>query len=124
MGAKGLSDTICRNDFRATMIKIAEFVGRTDFVTLSEAPADPTKVIVTVTRGGAAEALPLARVTDCATEDGYQLDGARISFCGNAGPKAGDTVEVQASGERSTITNDAGVVGEECLLPEGERASN
>ena len=117
MGQKGLADSICRTSFRDTMIKIAQFVGRTDFVTLSEAPSDPKLILVTILRAGSTTPESIRPVTDCTNEDGWQLDGLQIRFCGNAGPKPGDELNVQAALVRASDDEDGGVVGAECQLP-------
>ncbi|OGQ25804.1 MAG: hypothetical protein A2138_12325 [Deltaproteobacteria bacterium RBG_16_71_12] len=103
------TDSICNASFRASMLDIAAFIAAVDQVALAEPPANPSAVIVEITRAGSSDqekvdALPSG--ADCATEDGYLLVDERfIQLCGSARPGPGDTISVRAAGQAS----------EECL---------
>jgi hypothetical protein len=118
VGARSLKDSICVSSFRQTMINIAELVARQDTIFLQQPPADPRAILVTVQRPGDAQPRQLLRVTDCATESGYQLEGNKVTFCGDAVPTSGDDVQVQALGVRPAI--EGGLTG--CELSDDARA--
>jgi hypothetical protein len=107
---QALTDTICSDSFRQTMIDIARFIARVDFVELSEAPANPNAIVVQITREGQTTPVfipPLASTGNCATDTGWQLQGdRRINFCGGAAPGPGDVVSVRALGDRGAGTPD------------------
>jgi hypothetical protein len=99
---KKTTDSICNASFRGTMIEIAAFIAAVDFVLLPEPPASPTAIVVTIKRagGGPTETItPLADSADCATADGWRLEGVdKVVLCGTARPGPGDTIDVQAKG--------------------------
>ena len=99
------TDSICNESFRSTMLDIAAFIAAVDQVALAEPPANPSAVIVEITRAGSDEqekvdALPAG--SDCASSNGFMLVDERfIQLCGDARPGPGDTISVRAAGASS-----------------------
>lgn len=100
---RALSDSICFESFRETMVKIARFIARIEFLELSEPPASRGDVLVYRTRAGAEQRELLPRLpdgTDCVSDgtscDGWLLDSdnTTIRFFGTALPGPGDELEV------------------------------
>lgn len=110
-----LENSICYDSFRSTMIDIASFIGREEFVRLAEQPADPDAILVRVRRAGSDETENLPRIPDGEDpdgRDGWQYDGnLEINFYGNAVPQPGDSVFVAALDNR-------GDGGAECVAPD------
>lgn len=107
MGAgQALADSICFASFRNTMIDIARFIARIEFVQLAEAPADPNAIVVRIQRAGEVTAQVVPRISQNQNpdgQDGWQLDGDRtIRFYGNFVPQPGDDVDVAALAKRNT----------------------
>jgi hypothetical protein len=105
-GAQALSNSICYDNFRATMVAIAQFAAATDKVDLDKTPANQVAIIVKIRRQGSTEPELIGRIpngADPSGKDGWQLEGSRtIRFYGNAKPQPGDEVFVSALGESAT----------------------
>lgn len=99
-----LSDSICYDSFRKTMLDIAAFIAAKDSVTLSEKPATPGGILVEITRAGEAERTTIDRIPDGEDptgRDGWQYDGNRtITLYGTAKAGPGDTIHVAALANR------------------------
>lgn len=100
-----LNDSICFDSFRNTMINIAAFIAADDFVQLAERPASPGAIVVEITRAGENEPTPIPRIPDGedpSGRDGWQYDSEnlRVVFYGDAKPKPGDTIQVDALANR------------------------
>jgi hypothetical protein len=107
MGAgNALTDSICFASFRRTMVDIAQFAARIEFVELSEAPASPGAILVRIMRSGEEDPEDIARIPegeDPTGQNGWQLEGdRRIRFYGTALPQPGDEILVSALGDRET----------------------
>lgn len=93
-------DSICYDSFRQTMLEIAQFIARTDFVPLAEPPSNPNAIIVEVTPAGSDEPQIVSRIPDGEDptgQNGWQYDGGtRINFYGDAAPGPGDSISVAA----------------------------
>lgn len=100
-------DSICFQSFRQTMLEIAQFIARTDFVPLAEEPSNPAAIIVEVTHAGETEAEAVTRIPDGEDPNGrsgWQWDGGtKINFYGDAAPGPGDEISVVALVERDTV---------------------
>lgn len=114
-----LENSICYDSFRSTMIDIASFIGREEFVRLAEIPADPDAIVVRVRRAGSEDTENLPRIPDGEEpdgQDGWQYDGnLEINFYGSAVPQPGDSVYVAALDNR-------GADGAACVAPDFDDA--
>jgi hypothetical protein len=103
---KSKEDSICFASFRNTMLEIAAFIARTDFVALNEPPASPGAIIVQITRADQTEPETIPRIPDGedpSDQNGWQWDGGlTINFYGNTAPQPGDKVFVATTTERDT----------------------
>ena len=115
-----LENSICYDSFRSTMIDIASFIGREEFVRLEEVPVDPDAIVVRVRRAGSEETENLPRIPDGEDpdgQDGWQYDGnLEINFYGSAVPQPGDNIYVAALDNR-------GADGAACVAPDFDDAA-
>lgn len=99
-----LNDSICFESFRNTMLDIAKFIAAPNQVRLGKKPANAAAIVVEITRQGETEPTQMLRIPDEADpsgQSGWQYDGdLTITFYGDARPKPGDTINVNALANR------------------------
>lgn len=98
LGQAFFGDSICFESFRSTLVRLAEFIGRTDSLRLEEPPVNPDAILVRVKRAGSDEEVALPRLdeNDAPEEkDGWWYAGEdEIRFAGPSAPGPGDIVTV------------------------------
>ena len=96
---EGLTDSICRESFQETMIRIAVFIADVDTIKLAQPVADPRLVFVEKVDGDTTTLLPRLTTTSCGDDNGWILESdTEIRLCGSARPLAGETISVRARG--------------------------
>jgi len=109
-GAQGLSNSICFDNFRQTMVQIAQFAAASDKVDLGNTPANDVAIIVKIKRQGQNDPETIDRIPaadDPTDRSGWKLEGCcTIRFYGDAKPQPGDEVIVNALGESENASEE------------------
>jgi hypothetical protein len=107
-------DSICKESYRDTMLKLAAFIASVDIVKLAAPPADEDLIVVSITRADDGDTSRVLQIdaADCLNADGFYYDPEQVAlvFCGDARLGPGDDLEVRAPGEAREVDG--------CALPE------